>query len=70
MKFLISFLNDLSDIKEIWTNSYVVSFLSLIDDEKFAAIMKESENKKELDKLENCMTFTGTSQVNISAGGY
>ena len=51
MKFLISFLNDLSDIKEIWTNSYVVSFLSLIDDEKFAAIMKESENKKELDKM-------------------
>ena len=44
-------MNDLSDIKEIWTNSYVVSFLSLIDDDKFAAIIKESEIKKELDEL-------------------
>jgi hypothetical protein len=29
MKFLKSFLNDLRDIKEIWTCSYMISFLSL-----------------------------------------
>ena len=70
MKFLKSFLNDLRDIKEVWTCSYVINFLSLIDDKKFEKIMKESENKKEIDKLENLMTFSGTAQINISAGGY
>lgn len=70
MKFIKSFLNDLIDIKEVWTCSYVVSFLSLTDDKKFEKIMKESETKKEIDKLENLTTFSGTTQINISAGGY
>ena len=61
MKFLKGFLNDLRDIKEVWTCSYVISFLSLNDDKKYEKIMKESENKKDLEKLENVMTFTGSA---------
>ena len=61
MKFLKGFLNDLRDIKEVWTCSCVISFLSLNDDKKYEKIMKESENKKDLEKLENVMTFTGSA---------
>jgi len=60
MKFLNSFLNDLRDLKEVWTNPYVISFLIEKDDKKFEKIMKEGENKKELD-MEHIMTFTGST---------
>ena len=59
-KFIKAFLNDLRCQPEIWSSDYVVNFLSMKDDKRFADIMKFSE----------VTNLTGTLEARITPGTY
>lgn len=65
MKFLQNFVNDLKYTQEIWTNQYVVAFLSETDDKKFELQQKESEKERDIDNVDKQVSVTGTVDAKI-----
>ncbi|KRX00859.1 Phox homologous domain [Pseudocohnilembus persalinus] len=70
MKYLKSFIDDLKASPEIWSNEYVVNFLSLKDDQKFEKIMKHSEKEKEIQKIKDMANFTGLQKIRLTNSTY